>query len=314
MSHPFLSQAEQWPDRCAANRHPMHPEETPDPSDFAAEDFDRQRRQRYPRGEGPPLQGEDDPHDLDPEGASLDDHDPDLYLPDPGFVEEEVDDWPDPDHMRDYREAGTGHRRDVDPGPPGHASQEYLDYIYGPGGEESPLVGGMLEDLARHPERAHPYGTPTYTPGGGIPHEDYDPNSLDNLPPDEPGGEDIHHFGATNARPQSHEKILKQLEAKGGTHHWMSLSEDLPTLKAIRALAANGDVVIEREGTDVAGRVNIRVKKAAARFYDHPEPEIAIRNDDVTIMHVPEEDGPGYDAIVRKSPDGKGWDVLRPLG
>lgn len=240
----ILSQSEQWPERCASSDDDHW--DRPTASEAAAEDWERERQRKYPRGSGPPLHGEDDPHDLDPYGAALDDADPDLYLSDPGFVEEEVDLHPDPDHMRDYREAGTGHRRDVDPGPPGHASQEYLDYIYGPGDEESPLLGGMLEDLARHPERAHPFGTPVYTPGGGIPHEDYDPNSLDNLPPDEPGGEDVHHFGA-------------------------------------------------------------------ARFYDHPEPERAIRNDEVTIMHVPEEEGPGYDAIVRKSPDGKGWDVLKPL-
>lgn len=54
-------------------------------------------------------------------------------------------------------------------------------------------------------------------------------------------------------------KILERV-AKTGEHLWVSLSEDAPTLKAIRKLAAHGRVVIKSEGTDVAGRTNVHVK------------------------------------------------------
>ena len=35
--------------------------------------------------------------------------------------------------------------------------------------------------------------------------------------------------------------------------------------------------------------------------------------DRVFEMHVPEEDGPGYRALVRRSPHGNGYDVLKIL-
>lgn len=34
---------------------------------------------------------------------------------------------------------------------------------------------------------------------------------------------------------------------------------------------------------------------------------------DARRMHVPEEEGPGYEALVRRSPHGRGWDVLEEL-
>jgi hypothetical protein len=38
-----------------------------------------------------------------------------------------------------------------------------------------------------------------------------------------------------------------------------------------------------------------------------------VRNDDVKIIRVPEEDGAGYRAIVKRNPAGDGWDVIRIL-
>lgn len=81
--------------------------------EFASEeDFERHRKQYYPRGSGPPLKGEDDPHYLDPDGASLDDHDPDKFLSDPGFGEHEVDTHFDPDHGREDKLGGVMRQSD----------------------------------------------------------------------------------------------------------------------------------------------------------------------------------------------------------
>lgn len=71
--------------------------------DAQQEDWDRERRQNYPRGEGPPYRGENGPEYDDPEGLSLDQHDPSRFLSDPGFSEPEFDSHPDPDHGREDR-------------------------------------------------------------------------------------------------------------------------------------------------------------------------------------------------------------------
>ena len=49
----------------------------PNPSDFAEEDFERHRKQHYPRGYGPPDNSPDGP---DPEMEMYDEHDPSRYV------------------------------------------------------------------------------------------------------------------------------------------------------------------------------------------------------------------------------------------
>lgn len=78
----------------------------PSASDFAEEDWDRERRQKYPRGYGPPYSSENGPEYDDPNGYSLDQNDPAEKISDPGFSEHEVDDWPDPDHGREDKVGG----------------------------------------------------------------------------------------------------------------------------------------------------------------------------------------------------------------
>lgn len=77
-------QCEAFAYRIAAQWPGEPPSSAPFPSE---EEFERVRQRDYPRGYGPPLQGEDDPHYMDPEGASLDDSDPERFLSDPGFSE-----------------------------------------------------------------------------------------------------------------------------------------------------------------------------------------------------------------------------------
>lgn len=83
-----------------------HGPEDADLADIAHDRAEKQRKRDYPRGQGPTyneLAGEDSsgPELDDPEGFSLDQHDPGRYLDAPGFGEDEIDDWPDPDHGRE---------------------------------------------------------------------------------------------------------------------------------------------------------------------------------------------------------------------
>ncbi len=55
-------------------------DDRPSASDLAEEAWENSRKRNYPRGYGPPLEGEDDPAYMDPNGASLEGIDPDRYL------------------------------------------------------------------------------------------------------------------------------------------------------------------------------------------------------------------------------------------
>lgn len=70
--------------------------------DSRHEDLERDRKRNYPRGQGPAYSGEDGPEHDDPNGFSLDQHDPDRFLSDPGFSEAPAP-HPDPDHGREDR-------------------------------------------------------------------------------------------------------------------------------------------------------------------------------------------------------------------
>lgn len=190
---------------------------------------------RWPEGR------EEDPYELRRWGEEAGDYrepeDPQL-IHDPGFAEEEVDDWPDPD---------VGHE--------GH-----------------PL----------------PFGTPVYNPGGG--YDDYDPHSSENLPDER---HEEHRVGG----------ILRQ-------------SEQWPERCAGIALDP-GEFLYMRDPAQVSPQ------SEGHTVYDHavggdPHGAVSVRPRDQAGPHdafvMPgSESGLGYDAVVRHSPDGKGYDVIEPL-
>lgn len=73
--------------------------------DAAYEDWDRERRSKYPRGEGPRWNPEDSSNFPHPEIESLEAHDPHRYLDDPGFSEDHTPP-PDPDDWHHDRKEG----------------------------------------------------------------------------------------------------------------------------------------------------------------------------------------------------------------
>lgn len=176
----------------------------PSAQELAEEDWDRERRQRYPRGYGPPYQGEDSPSDTGADGLYTDEEAPSLTeLHNPGFIEEEVDDHPDPDighedkgHPHPF---GTpvyspgGGYDDYDP----HSSENLPEDLVAPGDDlhGNPVAshaerpehrsGGILTQADQWPDRYAANKAPKDPYRDANPYQEFGHTAVDNLEPGE---------------------------------------------------------------------------------------------------------------------------------
>ena len=124
----------------------------PSASDLAEEAWENSRKRNYPRGYGPPLEGEDEPSYMDPEGASLETIDPDRYL-----QEEDIPHAPQAESfgapIHHLRTPGADYPDETDPAEWEDREEEYAhENLRGHFGKQAPL-GGILTQANQWPDR-----------------------------------------------------------------------------------------------------------------------------------------------------------------
>ena len=272
-----------------------HEDYRPDPSEFAEEEFERKRKRDYPRGYGPPDNDENGP---DPDMESLEESDdPERFLhPDDFTSSPSAEPWDTP--IYHVRTPGADYPDETDPAEWEDREEERAhENLRGHFG--STPIGGILTQAEQWPDR-------------------YAANRLAADHPD-CESEGFHHFytngvcedcgkeqpnwdGATDAKSPNEHFFQKhhgafprnpEREQRGNgldMENYEFLHNKTPEL---------GTTVPDSIGGDLPGTVNIRSRDEAGPT-------------DAFVMPA-EESGLGYDAIVRHAPDGKGFDVLKPL-
>ena len=268
----------------------------PSASDFAEEDFEDWRKQNFPRGYGPPWDGENDPDDPDLESLEETD-DPERFLH-PGDFESSpsAEPWDTP--IYHLRTPGADYPDETDPAEWEDREEERAhENLRGHFG--STPIGGILRQGEQWPDRVAandvcpecggskgycicPHGA---KPGHGaqdIINRDIVNDHFQRVHDDAKWDERTANF----PRDPEHEKWGNGLDPD----NYEFLHNKTPEL---------GTTVPDSIGGDLPGTVNIRSR-------DETGPT------DAFVMPA-EESGLGYDAIVRHAPDGKGFDVLKPL-
>lgn len=272
-----------------------HEDYRPDPSEFAEEEFERKRKRDYPRGYGPPDNDENGP---DPDMESLEESDdPERFLH-PGDFESSpsAEPWDTP--IYHLRTPGADYPDETDPAEWEDREEERAhENLRGHFG--STPIGGILRQSEQWPDR-------------------YAANRLAADHPD-CESEGFHHFytngvcedcgkeqpnwdGATDAKSPNEYFFQKHHGAfpRNPEREQRGNGLDMENYEFFHNKTPElGTTVPDSIGGDLPGTVNIRSRDEAGPT-------------DAFVMPA-EESGLGYDAIVRHAPDGKGFDVLKPL-
>lgn len=280
-------QSDQWPLRTAGWHVPDY-----DPRvDGYPEEADRPSRSD--------LAAEQDYH-YSPEEFELEGYDepPVGEHGDPGFREEEIDDWHDPDHGReDHRH----HAADLGFEQPEHPD---LDLI-----QRNQQTKRYIQD--KYPDIVSPQG------GGGMFHpsdsedygEDYGPNLLRKSPPGRSQEEIRTRMERPSREPQA--PSHKPVAPPSRVHEWKAEDFDnkSPTMDTRGITQPPGSIEYhpwfsDREMQDIRKRPKTSADKGPTFNVVHDNGARIIRN---------EESGLGYDVIAVPNPKGDGWDVVREL-
>lgn len=272
-----------------------HEDYRPDPSEFAEEEFERKRKRDYPRGYGPPDTDENGP---DPDLESLEESDdPERFLhPDDFTSSPSAEPWDTP--IYHVRTPGADYPDETDPAE-WEDREEERAHEDRRGHFGSTPIGGILTQAEQWPDR---YAANRHAADHADCESEGFHHFYTNGECEDCGKEQPNWDGATDAKSPNEHFFQKHHGAfpRNPEREQRGNGLDMENYEFFHNKTPElGTTVPDSIGGDLPGTVNIRSRNEAGPT-------------DAFVMPA-EESGLGYDAIVRHAPDGKGFDVLKPL-